>query len=516
MSNLAHAAAHVILVTVLLSPTDIDAHVQCSELSPRNGCIEWGANVTPKTDSTQRATPTADERQTSDDSSQDSTADDHSESDASNEASVSFTVDDAAKPLPEPEPDHSSHSGATEVAAPSQEPAAPPNNVLDEAMSFEQLEANVEASSPQVGSESTGRNASAARAGGCSTSMNPELSAILDVAAAYFSEDEPLQQGAHDPQKTGFNWQQLELALGAAVDPYLRFDSNLVFSPFGVEVEEAYATTLGLPVGLGFRFGQFLTRFGRANATHPHTWNFADQPFELGRLFGGEGERGLGIEASMLLPLPWSVELVASATDAAGQATARSFFGGTDLGVQSPKDLLYTTAVKQFFPLSDDWSLASGLSANFGPNSTGRDNRTDIYGADLYLKYRPLSAPEPPTVSLHTEWFYRRRQVPEALLQDYGQFTELMWHFSLRWAAAGRYEFGSAAYDTSGTVALDPLDPQWLQTRQRASASLSFYPTEFSRFRLQESRDMPGYRDAIWATFLTAEVVVGAHGAHAF
>ena len=54
------------------------------------------------------------------------------------------------------------------------------------------------------------------------------------------------------------------------VDPYFRFDSNLVFSQFGVEIEEAYATTLDLPANLQVRAGQFLTRFGRINATHPH------------------------------------------------------------------------------------------------------------------------------------------------------------------------------------------------------------------------------------------------------
>jgi hypothetical protein len=46
--------------------------------------------------------------------------------------------------------------------------------------------------------------------------------------------------------------------------------------------------------------------------------------------------------------------------------------------------------------------------------------------------------------------------------------------------------------------------------------ALTHYPSEFSRFRLQVSRDMPGWRDGIWAGFLTAELAIGAHGAHAF
>jgi hypothetical protein len=45
---------------------------------------------------------------------------------------------------------------------------------------------------------------------------------------------------------------------------------------------------------------------------------------------------------------------------------------------------------------------------------------------------------------------------------------------------------------------------------------VTHYPSEFSRFRVQVSRDMPGFRAATWAGFLTAELAIGAHGAHAF
>src|SRR6185369_10395915 len=98
------------------------------------------------------------------------------------------------------------------------------------------------------------------------------------------------------------------------------------------------------------------------NPTHPHTWNFVDQPFAIGRVFGADGNRGLGAELSFLTPLPWYVELVGSVTRANGASTARSFFGGSDLAVESPADLLYVTAIKQFFPLGDNWSLAWGVS----------------------------------------------------------------------------------------------------------------------------------------------------------
>jgi hypothetical protein len=347
-------------------------------------------------------------------------------------------------------------------------------------------------------------------------SMNPDLSFIADFAAAYFSDDDHLQTGAHDPTQTGFNLQQLELSVSSNVDPYFRFDANLVFALTGVEIEEAYGTTLGLPFGLQARAGQFLTRIGRLNAQHPHSWNFVDQAFALGRLFGPEGNRGLGAELSWLTPLPWYVELAISSMQANGEATMRSFFGADDLGVEGPADLLYVAALDQFFPLTDDWSLAWGLSGAFGPNPSGRSNRTDVYGTDLYVKYRPITSQSFTVVSLHSEWFYRRRQLPGELLHDVNGFLEAFWRFDQRWGTAARYEYGSPVLDGSGDVATDPLDPEWTESRHRVSANATFWPTEFSRLRLQGSRDMPGYRSGVWAAFLALELVTGAHGAHVF
>jgi hypothetical protein len=194
------------------------------------------------------------------------------------------------------------------------------------------------------------------------------------------------------------------------VDPYFRFDANIVFALDGVEVEEAYATTLDLPWQLQARAGQFLTRFGRLNATHPHSWDFVDQPFALTRVFGGEGNRGLGVELSWLTPLPWYVELLASTTQLAGEETARSFRRDDDLEVNGLLDFEYVTALKQFFPLGDNWSLAWGLSGAFGPNSSGRAGGSQVYGTDVYLKWRPITYQSVQQVSLHAEWFYRRRQ----------------------------------------------------------------------------------------------------------
>ncbi len=346
-------------------------------------------------------------------------------------------------------------------------------------------------------------------------SLNPDLSVIGDFAAAAFSREENHQTGGHDPVESGFNLQAVELSLGAAVDPYFRFDSHFAFGREGFELEEAYGTTLALPWHLQARFGQFLSRFGRANALHPHRWDFVDQPLALGRLFGAEGNRGLGAELSALLPLPWYVELVASVSRADGEGSARSFYGAQTPAVKGPADLLYVLALKQFFPLSDDWSLFVGASAALGPNASAPGHRSEVVGADFYLKYRPITRQSYVSLALQSEWMARRRELAGVTLFDLNGYSQLVYRFAQRWSAAVRYELGTASFDRHGRALPDPLDPEWNALRRRGALALSFYPSEFSRVRLQGSRD-GGPFAGVWAGFLAVELAMGAHGAHAF
>lgn len=349
---------------------------------------------------------------------------------------------------------------------------------------------------------------SAPAVGGSVGNSNPDIALILDAALAWF-DGEPDQLGAHDPSESGFNLQQLEMNISSNVDPYFRLEANLVFSEFGVEVEEAYATTLALPANLQIRGGQFLTRFGRLNASHPHSWNFVDQPLVNGKFFGGEGSRGLGTELSWLSPLPWYAEVVSSAHMARGACCARSFFGGDDLGVETPADLLYTTALKQFFPITRSLSVLWGLSGQFGPNASGNGNRSEIYGTDLYIHYRPTNSAERSTLTVQAEAMYRTRQLPGDRLEDIGGYAQAVWKINPTWEVGARHGYVAGLEN-------DPLDPEWTADRNRSSAQVTYYPSHFSRLRLQGNRDDRGDGEVVWGGFLAAEWLIGAHGAHKF
>lgn len=339
--------------------------------------------------------------------------------------------------------------------------------------------------------------------------LSYDLGVILDVAAAWFSDDAPPQIGAHDPDHTGFTFQQLELTLGGSVDPYFRFDTALLFTPSGVEIEEAYAMTTSLPANLQVRGGLFYHPFGRLNATHPHQWAFLDQSLLVGKFFGGEGSRAVGAELSWLSPLPWFVEATAAVSEASG-CCVPSFYGDAPLAIDGVEDLLYTTRLEQFFPFGPNVSLLWGISAQFGPNLSGAGNRSELYGTDLFLRYRPVDSTNQASLSLQLEGIFRTRQVPGDVAQDFGAHAELVWTITRRWQTGARYEWGSG-------VEADPLHPEWTTARQRVALQGTFFPSHFSRLRLQLGHDdVPWIEQPVLAAMFGLEVIVGAHGAHEF
>lgn len=449
---------------------------------------------------------------------------------ASDAAPSDAEPSDAEPPDAEPsdaEPVEAATSGAEELSA--EELAAIADAIGADADATDEP-ASAAATAPPPAAPSTAGQLGQATAR-MLQSMNPDMSFILDVAGAWFSPGFSLtgqpgsaatgnyQLGAHDPSQTGFNLQQLELFVAASVDPFFRLQGNIVFSKFGVEIEEAFATSTSLPWGFQARIGQFLTRFGRKNPTHVHSWHFVDQPLVNGKFFGAEGNRGLGVELSWLAPLPWYLEVFGSVNEANDACCARSYFGGDVLPVISPLDLLATGGLKQFFPLGSDLSLFWGLSAQSGPNPTGKNNRTEMVGTDLYLRYRPINSPGRTAISWTTEAIVRRMQVPGTVLTDAGMYSQIVAQFMLQ------FELGARVEAVSGNIG-DPLDPGWTGVRTRYSAQATYYPSHFSRIRGQLAYGAQGdVTQAAWlqpvhqpvlAVFIAFEFLVGAHGSHGF
>lgn len=386
------------------------------------------------------------------------------------------------------------------------------------------------------------------------------------------------QLGAHDPNQRGFTVQNVEMTLSGAVDPYFRGQANIIFQldsggESRLELEEVYAETTSLPGNLQVKAGQYFTEFGRLNTQHPHAWSFVDQPLVNARLLGGDGLRNPGARLAWLLPTTFYSELFLSVQNSHGE-TAASFrssghgHGGeaaeeglpfgyrhsdNDRGVQEFSDLLFAPRWMASFDLTDQQTLVLGASGAFGPNSSGAggDPCTQLYGADVYWRWKPANAHGGfPFVSWQTEVMLRRYQLgafdwdengngladggeivdpgtglPAVLtsetVTDWGFYTQLLYGFRKGWVAGVRFDFvtgETADYERLGlmldgeTLGRDPLRNQ----RWRVSPNLTWYPSEFSKLRLQynyDDRNGIGVDHSIWLQF---EFLLGAHAAHKF
>ncbi|MCB9772671.1 MAG: hypothetical protein H6754_09010 [Candidatus Omnitrophica bacterium] len=306
-----------------------------------------------------------------------------------------------------------------------------------------------------------------------------------------------LQAGAHDPKKRGFTVQNLEFSMQGAIDPYINGEAHIIYQidkdgESSLEVEEVFLTTQTLPFDLQVKAGTYFTEFGRLNTQHPHSWDFVDQPIVNSRMFGGDGLRGPGARLSWLAPLPWYSEVFGGVQNANGE-TAFSFlyvagedFAGNTLiarDVQSTKDLLYSTRWLNSVDLSEELTLNLGASSLWGPNSSATETQTRIYGTDIYLKWKPVvNENGSHFVSWQTELIKRDYEAGEdkIKLKDSGIYTQMLWGFKQNWVAGLRYDLA----DGNGE-ATDYLRDR----RDRVSSNLTWYPTEFSKIRLQYSYD---------------------------
>ncbi len=159
--------------------------------------------------------------------------------------------------------------------------------------------------------------------------LNLSLDGLLAGGSSTASDVGSLQLGGHDPIQRGFTIQNVETVFEGAVDPYFRGQANVVLQIDAdgetvVELEEAYLTSTSLPMGLQVKAGQFFTEFGRLNPTHPHSWDFVDQPLVNGRMFGPDGLRSAGARLSWLMPTNFYSEAMVSVQNGHGE-TLTSF-----------------------------------------------------------------------------------------------------------------------------------------------------------------------------------------------
>lgn len=358
--------------------------------------------------------------------------------------------------------------------------------------------------------------------------LNPQISVIGTFAAAYYSRNNPIVFAENDPENTGVNVQEVEVGFQGVVDSYFRYDIFLSFSTEGVELEEAYGTTLfSLPLNSQFRIGRARAKFGRINQMHRHNQNFVTLALPAAQ-FLGEHLNPTSIEANFLVPVPWYLELSASG----GSPDVETPTFARDEDANDIGRLLYIFHAANFFELSESLGVSLGGSFATGSNGTAPGKRSNLYGIDLYAKYRPLKNNPYQELKLQSEFMYLDAETPEETLKNWGWYGQLVYRFAKRWNSGFRFgiidtntpvqevdeegEASSIFIVTRGEEEEEEGMLGLLGRTYRISPMITFSPSEFSQIRLEYDYLNQSFAKNQHALFLQFQYAIGAHGAHPF
>lgn len=326
------------------------------------------------------------------------------------------------------------------------------------------------------------------RTPGKASAFLPDISVIGVFAGAYFT-DEPGERG-HNPERTGFNLQEIELAIQSVIDPYVRGDIFFSFHEDGVELEEGYVTTLSLPANLQIRAGKMLLPFGRLNQKHLEKWNFVNNSLVNDKILGPEGFNELAFVPSVLFPTPFFLQLEGGFSQGDNED---NFDGGRK------EDFAYSGRLSASVDVGPDVTLLAGTSGAFGFNDTAAGNTTAVVGGDFLLKWRPSAVTG---IDWQTEYIHRWRETPGDLEKEGGIYTELVGQWTKRWQAGTRFDFLGL--------------PRQDERKWRLSPMIKFMPSDFFALRVQYDLEESDLADVSHAAFLQMIFNMGPHGAHAF
>jgi hypothetical protein len=319
--------------------------------------------------------------------------------------------------------------------------------------------------------------------------FNPDIAVVGNFLGAAGRNDSP-------DAPPSLQMQEAEASFQAIVDPYARADFFLTFGPDEVGIEEGFITFPTVPGGLLVKVGKMRDAFGKVNAMHSHTLPWTDRPLVVQNLTGGEeGLSDSGVSVSKLFPNRFLFL----------EATGQVYRGESEIFKAPTRgDLAYLGRLRAFRDLGESMNLDLGGSFAYGHNGVSADTTTQLYGADLTFRWRPLRRAIYRRFLARTEFVWSQREGElEPASKAFGMYAEADYQFARRWFAGLRYDFSDRAADAS-------------LRDKGGSFLLTWWPSEFSQIRGQ-------YRRTEFAEGTTADEFlfqflfsIGAHGAHVF
>lgn len=384
--------------------------------------------------------------------------------------------------------------------------------------------------------------------------FNPEVSLILQGRYAHLKDRDhreitgfiPADHGhghgghGHGGLERGFSADGSELVLAASIDPYFRGQLNAVLHGDEIDVEEAWVQTTALGQGLAVKAGRFRSGLGYQNDMHPHAWDFATNNLVYAALFG-EGYTPEGVQLKWVAPTATFLEL-------GTEANWGESFPATRNGKNSPQAYTLFGRVGGDVGASHSWRAGlSWLTAradhrHFDAHDVNDiDVHADFSGksrtwlADFVWKWAPDGNPTQQNFKFVTEFFQRREAgelecetaTPGSVCtggfdapfssRQRGLYAQAVYQFMPAWRVGYRYDHlwrGKVRFD--GMDAADTFETFARHDPRRHSLMLDYSPSEFSRVRLQYTRDEAQLGTRENQFFVQYIMSLGSHGAHRF
>ncbi|MES2368396.1 MAG: TonB-dependent receptor [Pseudomonadota bacterium] len=368
--------------------------------------------------------------------------------------------------------------------------------------------------------------------------FNPEISLILQGGYAHLT-DLParritgfLPDGAAPGTSRGFSVDDSELVLASNIDPYFRGYFNATLNDGTVGVEEAWFQTLALGQGLTVKGGRFRSGIGYQNEQHPHAWDFATNNLMYEALFG-EGYGNDGLQLRWVAPTDLFTELGAEIGRGAN-------FPGTDRNTNGIGNYALYGHIGGDVGDSHSWrGGVSYLSTRAAERSStltdfaGTDVTTAFTGnsktwlADFVWKWAPRGNTTINNFKFAAEAFRREENgsldctggmcgasLGTYQATQYGGYAQGVYQFMPRWRAGYRYDLLDPGSQDFGLNNANLPRSDYKPTRH--SLMVDYSPSEFSRWRLQYTKDKAaeGQDENQW--YVQYIFSLGTHGAHSF
>ncbi len=219
--------------------------------------------------------------------------------------------------------------------------------------------------------------------------MNPDVSIVADTF--YHFSDSKFGVGEFTDEDMHFR--EVELALQGYIYPGVRaeFFPTFEIAEGVVEIEEAFANFLTLPLNSNLLVGKHRIRFGLVNPIHQHHRDYADVPLVVQNMLGAEGYIDEGFDFSVMAPkIPIPVELGFAIFDgnkslAEEEEEGSRTFNLYDSTAVAFRDRVLLAKINTNMLLLPNLDISTGYHVMWDDSGTGN---TAVHNGQFSVRYR--------------------------------------------------------------------------------------------------------------------------------